>query len=87
MKNGLFISSIVAGLLAATGSHAIIFPDQVVQSGHEDENPDAVSKFGKTESDSRNGASAILHPISESSFESSGGGRAPASVGNRAPAG
>lgn len=87
MKNGLFILSIGAGLLAANGSHAVIFPDQVVQAGREDENPDALSRFGKSGEASKNTAAAILHPISESSFEASGGGRAPASVTTRAPAG
>ena len=74
------------GLLSATISSAIVFPDQVVENGHEDENVDAVSRFGNREESNKHDLSALLHPISESSFESSGG-RAPASVTNRAPAG
>ncbi len=87
MKNGILVLWIGACTLSGAPGHAIVFPDQEVRGGHEDENPDAISRFGKNEGTARSDGAAILHPISESSFEASGGGRAPASAGGRAPAG
>ncbi len=84
MKNGILV--VIAGfaiLLPSLKSHAVIFPDQRADSAQDDENPDAVSRFGNF--DQKKGRneelSKLLRPISESSFENTGG-RAPASVVN-----
>ena len=83
IKKGLFI--LIAGW-AMTGhpsAHAVIFPDQVVTGeDSENENLDSVSRFGSDarRAEKQRELSRVLHPISESSFENSGGGRAPASV-------
>ncbi len=73
------------GLLVGSPVRAVVFPDQIVESGHEDESPDSVSRFGKGDRPEKRDLSGLLHPISESSFQSSGG-RAPASVTESAPA-
>jgi hypothetical protein len=82
IKKGLFI--LIAGW-AMTGQQpafAVVFPDQIIgEENQENENRDAISRFGsdaKREEKMRE-LSRVLHPISESSFESSGN-RAPASV-------
>ncbi len=72
------------GLLAGSPARAVVFPDQIVENGHEDESPDSISRFGKGERPEKRDLSGILRPISESSFQSSGG-RAPASVTAPAP--
>ncbi len=84
LKNGILV--VIAGfaiLLPSPKSHAVIFPDQRTDSVQDDENPDAVSRFGNF--DQKKGRneelSKLLRPISESSFENTGG-RAPASVVN-----
>jgi hypothetical protein len=88
IKNGIFILVMGFGLMNGARSSAIVFPDQVVENGHEDENADAVSRFGNRGDSDKKDLSPLLHPISESSFESSGG-RSPASVApvSRSPAG
>lgn len=86
MKKGIFMMVAAAGFLLGSSGRAVVYPDQVVQDGHDEENADAISRFGGGDGRSKRELSGLLRPISESSFTSSGG-RAPASVTDRAPAG
>jgi len=83
IKKGLFI--LIAGwaMIGPNPAFAVVFPDQIVSGeDSENENQDAISRFGADarREEKRRELSRVLHPISESSFESTGGGRAPASV-------
>jgi hypothetical protein len=71
---------VIAGLatLFQNPAPAVVFPDQAVGSPTEDENPDAISRFGSRVSRKKPVTDGLV-PISESSFGSSAG-RGPASV-------
>jgi hypothetical protein len=88
MKLEMRMIPLLIGTLVWTAPKAVavVFPDQVlVNSAQEDENEDAVSRFGSFKAEAGGHADLVLHPISESSFDSDPG-RAPASIGSRGPA-
>lgn len=90
-KNGFFLGLILIGFTSTFTAHAIVFPDQEVTSAQdqENENMDAVSRFGSNEdpNKSRNELRLkSLDPISDSSFEG-GVAAAPTRGSGRGPAG
>jgi hypothetical protein len=82
IKKGLFILIAGMAMMGQGQTFAVVFPDQIIgDEASENENQDAISRFGSDakREEKRRELSRVLHPISESSFESSGN-RAPASV-------
>jgi hypothetical protein len=94
LENGFLALAILGTLLLPKTSHAVIYADQeaVTANESEDENQDAVSRFGGSEGQNKNAhvkAMKPLDPISENSFAQDSS-RAPASVvesSSRGPAG
>ena len=89
LKNGILALIVTLALGGIPKAVAVVFPDQmVVNTAGDDENNDAISRFGGASARGAQQEAAIskpLQPISDSSFESAPG-RAPASVGGRGPA-